>query len=109
MRIDRGMTQEELAKAIETTKQNIHKYESGIITNIPITRIRDIAKALHCSPADLMGWEQPEPNPVDLMAKKLHENPKLRMLFSKTSKMSEKDMDAILTIVSAMTQERDGE
>lgn len=53
-----GMTQEELAKAIGTTKQNIYKYETGIITNIPINRLEDIARVLAVSPAYLAGWEQ---------------------------------------------------
>ena len=30
-----GITQTELAEAINTTKQNVYKYENNIITNIP--------------------------------------------------------------------------
>jgi len=51
------MTQEELGKICGTTKQTIFKYESGIVTNIPMDRLCDIANALHVSPAYLMGWE----------------------------------------------------
>ena len=35
MRLDKNLTQDELAARIHTTKQTIHKYENGIITNIP--------------------------------------------------------------------------
>ena len=33
------ITQEELGKACGTTKQTIFKYESGIVTNIPMDRL----------------------------------------------------------------------
>lgn len=52
------ITQEELAKIIGTTKQNIYKYETGIVTNIPSDKIEAIAKALNTTPAYLMGWEE---------------------------------------------------
>lgn len=58
LRIDAGMTQEDLGKAAQTTKQNIYKYEAGIITNIPAVKIGLIAKALNTTPAYLMGWDE---------------------------------------------------
>lgn len=60
LRIDAGMTQEDLGKAARTTKQNIYKYETGIITNIPAVKIGLIAKALNTTPAYLMGWDEEE-------------------------------------------------
>lgn len=57
LRIKAGMTQEDLGKIAQTTKQNIYKYENGIITNIPTVKIGLIAKALNTTPAYLMGWE----------------------------------------------------
>lgn len=51
------MTLEELADAIGTSKQTIHRYENGIISNIPHEKIEGLAWALGCSPAELMGWE----------------------------------------------------
>jgi repressor LexA len=50
------ISQTELANLSNTTKQNIYKYENGIITNIPSDKIETIAKILHVSPAYLMGW-----------------------------------------------------
>ena len=32
----KGATQDELAKAANTTKQTIYKYENGIVTNMPM-------------------------------------------------------------------------
>ena len=35
LRKSKKMTQDELAAALGTSKQTIHRYENGIITNIP--------------------------------------------------------------------------
>lgn len=56
-REQKGLTQTELAERTGTTKQNIYKYENGIITNIPSDRIQLIADVLDVSPAYLMGWD----------------------------------------------------
>jgi len=57
IRCDLGLTQEDLAIAADTTKQTIHKYETGIISNIPASKIKAIADKLGTTPAYLMGWE----------------------------------------------------
>ena len=53
-----GMTQTELADALSTTKQNIYKYENGIISNIPSDKIEAMTEILKTTPAYLMGWEE---------------------------------------------------
>lgn len=55
-----SIQQTELAAMVGTTKQQIYKYENGIITNIPSDKIELIAEALKTTPADLMGWESPQ-------------------------------------------------
>lgn len=57
LRNELGLTQEDLATCANTTKQTIHKYETGIITNIPASKIKSIAEKLNTTPAYLMGWE----------------------------------------------------
>ena len=59
-----NLTQEELGKKCGTTKQTIYKYESGIVTNIPIDRIEMIASVVGVSSASLLGWEEKEQPPV---------------------------------------------
>ncbi len=59
LRIKANLTQEELAIAADTTKQTIHKYETGIITNIPASKIKALADRLSTTPAFLMGWDEP--------------------------------------------------
>ena len=58
-RIEKGYTLEELAHKVHTTKQNIHRYESGVIANIPSDKIEMLAAALDTTPAYLMGWDEP--------------------------------------------------
>lgn len=56
-----GLTQEELGKKCGTTKQTIFKYETGVVTNIPIDRLELIAEAVGVSAASLLGWESKQP------------------------------------------------
>lgn len=58
MRLKNNLTQDELALRINTTKQTIHKYENGIITNIPSSKIEAIANVLNTTPDYLMGWTE---------------------------------------------------
>ena len=51
------LTQEELAVKTGTKKQTISKYENGIITDIPLSKLDTIAKALNTTPIYLLGWE----------------------------------------------------
>lgn len=57
LRKSKRMTLEELAYAIGTSKQTIHRYENGIISNIPSEKIEALATALGTTPSLLMGWD----------------------------------------------------
>ena len=57
LRIKANLTQEALAKYLNTTKQNIYKYENNIITNIPSNNIEDMARILKTTPEYIMGWD----------------------------------------------------
>lgn len=48
-RIAAGLTQSELAEKVGVKYSAIHKYESGIVKNIPIERLIGIANAVGCS------------------------------------------------------------
>lgn len=52
-----GLSQTELAKRTNLSKQTIWKYEFGIVKNIPLQNIEAIAKALNDRPDCLVGWE----------------------------------------------------
>ena len=57
LRKSMGMTLDELAEKVGTSKQTIHRYENGIITNVPPEKVESLAVALGTTPQELMGWE----------------------------------------------------
>lgn len=52
-----GMSQVDMADKIGVSKQNLYKYERGLVTNIPSDKIELIGKLTGVSPAYLMGWD----------------------------------------------------
>lgn len=64
-RIRNHLSQEEVAKAIGSTKQAIYKYENGIVTNIPMDKIEIMANIFGVTPAYLMGWSKEQTSPTE--------------------------------------------
>lgn len=85
-RIKLGMTQTELAEKLGySDKSAIAKIESGKI-DIPQSKIVAFAKALHTSPSELMGWDEPKNEyyfnkETAKTAQELFDNPDMRVLF----------------------------
>ena len=64
-RLLNSLSQEEVAKALNTTKQAIYKYENEIVTNIPMDKIEKLSVLFGVSPSYLMGWdEQKKPTAI---------------------------------------------
>lgn len=61
------MSQVDFADCIHVSKQTLYKYENDIITNIPSSKIEAIAALCHVSPAYLMGWEDQDLIPQELL------------------------------------------
>ena len=57
LRKSKGMTLDELAALIGTSKQTIHRYETGAIANVPPEKVESLATALGSTPSELMGWD----------------------------------------------------
>lgn len=57
LRLERGMTMEELGKKVSVSKQTIQRYETGQIPNIPYDKIELLANALGVTKSQLMGWD----------------------------------------------------
>ena len=57
LRKEKKLTLEDIAEALGTSKQTIHRYENGIITNVPPDKVQTLASLLEVTPAVLMGWE----------------------------------------------------
>lgn len=58
LRIERGMTQEELGKVLGVQKSAIRKYESGAVENIKRSSIKKMADLFGVSPSYLLGYEE---------------------------------------------------
>lgn len=65
-RVELGLSQEELAKkAGYKSRSSIQKLESS--RNLPLVKVEKMAKALNCSPAYIMGWEDDAPTDNDVL------------------------------------------
>lgn len=60
LRKQKGLSLEYLATEVGTSRQTIHRYETGAISNIPGEKVEALARALGTTPASLMGWEEQE-------------------------------------------------
>lgn len=67
LRIQKGMSQEELGSRVGLKKAAINKYETGVVVNLKRSIIAKLADALETSPAYLMGWEYDERDTSDEM------------------------------------------
>ena len=65
------MSLEELARRVGTSRQTIHRYENGTITNIPPEKVERLAEALGTSPPELMGWRADFDNLYSITVKRL--------------------------------------
>ena len=57
LRLQKGLTQEELGKVIGVQKSAIRKYESGMVQNIKRSSIKQLADFFGVSPSYLLGYE----------------------------------------------------
>lgn len=52
-----SMTLEEVGEKIDAPRQTVFKYEKGIVTNIPLNKIKSLAEIYNVTPAYIMGLE----------------------------------------------------
>lgn len=124
-----GLSQEELARRLNTTKQTIYKYENGIVTNIPSDKIEIMSQIFGVSPAVIMGWDEDnfeynyhlfgaeapesEKQPYYLdpeaaqMAQELYERPEMRVLFDASRNASKEDIEQVAAILEKLSQKKD--
>lgn len=57
LRIQNGLTLEELGNMVGVGKSTVRKWENGIIANMKRDKILKVSEALGTTPAYLMGWE----------------------------------------------------
>lgn len=112
-RIQLGLTLEQVAQKLNTSKQTIQRYETGIISNIPSDKIEALADILDTTPQYLMGWEEPESQPYYLdpdaaaFAQEISESPGLRALFSAARDVKEEDLRFMVEMAERFKKEED--
>ena len=57
MRIQQGLSIDDLAYRLGKNRTTIYRYENGDIENLPLGILDSLAEALNTTPAYLMGWE----------------------------------------------------
>lgn len=57
MRIQNGLSIDDLAYRLGKNRTTIYRYENGDIENLPLGILDSLANALNTTPAYLMGWE----------------------------------------------------
>ena len=57
MRIEQGLSIDDLASKLGKNRTTIYRYENGNIENLPLSILDSLANALNTTPAYLMGWE----------------------------------------------------
>ena len=106
LRIERGMSQMELARALKTSQAAITAWENGKRTpNLAaITRIAEFFRvpvSLFTAPDSA-----PDSDSVHSVSESIISNPKLRILFDRSKYLSEEDLDTVISVVNAISKER---
>ena len=106
LRVSNGMSQYELAQKLGTSQSSVTAWENG-------KRQPDFASLAKISELFGVPMSMLVPSKFDtedtqtmVLAQSFSENPKLKLLFDRSRYLSEKDLDAVLQIVNAITRER---
>lgn len=88
-RLDKKLTQADLASMIGVKRAVISKYESGTITSIPHFRVIQLANALDVSPSYLLDWEE---KPSSSMI--LYQTPSILLKYNQLNEQGKEKTDA---------------
>lgn len=64
LRLEKGMTLEQVAVIVGVGKSTVRKWETGMIANMKRDKIALLARALSTTPAYLMGWDEETTTPI---------------------------------------------
>ena len=105
IRTERNMSQEELAKLLGTSKQVICHYETGK-RSPKVTTAFEYAQKLGVGLEELSGRPFVERDVNADRLEALHQNPRLGLLFDKSAKMSNEDVEFMLQMADRILKER---
>lgn len=107
LRLQRGLTQMELADYLNTSQSSITSWETGR-REPDFATLKKIAAFFNVPLSAILPTDDAvDDDYIGAVAESLHQNPKLRLLFDKSKFLSDVDLDAIISVVSAIQRERD--
>jgi len=108
-----GLTLEEVGAAVGVGKSTVRRWENGMIKNMGRDKIAALAKVLKMSPVEFVPGDDRHDDQLSAedkeMLEALHQNPRLRLLFDRSRKMSGADVETMLAVTASILKERDGE
>ncbi len=108
LRIQRGLTQMQLAEGLKTSQSSITSWEQER-REPDFKTIQKLADFFNVPLSALLpSSDELDDSYVNVVAESLHQNPKLKLLFDRTKNLGESDLDAVLAVVNAISRERDG-
>lgn len=106
LRMDAGLTQEQLGDMVGLQKSAIAKYENGKTENMKRSVIQKMAEVLGVSPSYLMGFEDDAPYYIQPeaaeLAREIANRDELRILFDATRDISKEDIDFVIRMVEGL-------
>ena len=99
-RLELGITQEELAKkAGYKSRSSVNKIE--LSRDLPLTKVKAVAKILECSPSYLLGWEDNNDiiESADIDTELILMDEQIKEYAIKLSKLSEEDKKDIMKMI----------
>ena len=116
-----GLTLEEVGEAVGVGKSTVRRWENGMIKNMGRDKIAALARVLKMSPVEFVPMPSEEPT-MNLQLfggsmteddqqrlEALHQDPRLGLLFDRTSKMSREDVEFMIQMADRILKERDGD
>lgn len=96
------LSYQDLSDATGISKSTLQRYETGFIKKVPINQMEVLAKALHVTPAYLMGWEESSPTPLPLTQQEETHIKKYRQLDAD----GKEDIDDLIDVKLAKLQRK---
>ena len=102
LRLQKGLTQEEVGKIIGVQKAAIQKYEKGDVENMKQSSIKKLSKFYGVTTDYLLGIEKNPDGQLEEYLEMLKTRPELKMLFNLTKDATREDIEKAVKIIEAV-------
>ena len=106
IRIQRNITQQKIAKDLDSSQASITAYENGV-REPSLAVIRRFAEYFHVSPLALLPFDiETQDDELNEIADAIYRNPKQRTLFEKTRNLTDAGLDTVISVVDSVFANR---